>query len=236
MPGVKLILLPGLDGTGTLFGPLLGALAPSFEPEVVRYPPNTVLPPEALAALVRTRLPRQPEKWLLLGESFSGHIALALAAEAAVPPCGVVLVASFHRPPLTGVLAACARHAPAWMFARPPPRALVRTLLAGSDASEALVTLVTSTLSEVSAGVLADRVRQTARVDATAAARKLTLPVLYLQGSKDRLVSPRSAQWLARDLPQLQVEVIDGPHLLSQTRFEQMAARLETFAATCARG
>jgi hypothetical protein len=35
---MHLLLLPGMDGTGRLFGPLLRALQPTLSPVVVAYP------------------------------------------------------------------------------------------------------------------------------------------------------------------------------------------------------
>ena len=39
---VKLVLLPGMDGTGTLYEPLRAALAPSVDFHIVRYPTDQV--------------------------------------------------------------------------------------------------------------------------------------------------------------------------------------------------
>jgi len=36
----RLVLLPGMDGTGILFEPLLNVLPREWEPIVVRYPPD----------------------------------------------------------------------------------------------------------------------------------------------------------------------------------------------------
>ena len=35
---MRLVLLPGMDGTGRLFGPLLAALPPGIDGEPVAYP------------------------------------------------------------------------------------------------------------------------------------------------------------------------------------------------------
>lgn len=48
LPRLRLILLPGLDGSGVLFAPLLRHLPPDVEPVVVRYPPDRALGYEEL--------------------------------------------------------------------------------------------------------------------------------------------------------------------------------------------
>lgn len=53
MPITRLVLLPGMDGTGTLFEPLLDVLAAEWEPIVVRYPPDEALGYDALLEVVR---------------------------------------------------------------------------------------------------------------------------------------------------------------------------------------
>lgn len=85
----KLIILPGLHGTGTLHAEFLSALSGTFErSQVLAYPSDETLGYAELETLVRAELPGS-EPFVLLGESFSGPIALAIAAK---PPAG-------HYPP-----------------------------------------------------------------------------------------------------------------------------------------
>ena len=73
-----LVLLPGMDGTGDLFAPLLSALPPALRTIVVRYPCDR---PLAMPNWRRTRARApQDQPFVLLGESFSGPIAAAIAA------------------------------------------------------------------------------------------------------------------------------------------------------------
>ena len=53
MATTRLVLLPGMDGTGVLFEPLLEVLPCEFEPIVVRYPPDKALGYEALLDVVQ---------------------------------------------------------------------------------------------------------------------------------------------------------------------------------------
>jgi pimeloyl-ACP methyl ester carboxylesterase len=91
---VRLILMPGMDGTGELFAPLLHALGNSIESSVLRYPTAEPLGYSELLSRVRVELPKS-DSFVLLGESFSGPLALMVAAEAPTGLRGVILCASF---------------------------------------------------------------------------------------------------------------------------------------------
>src|SRR5207249_6130409 len=74
-----IILLPGMDGSGSLFEDFIASLPPDVEAMVVKYPPDRALDYAELEALARAALPIQGS-FLLVGESFSGPVAVALAA------------------------------------------------------------------------------------------------------------------------------------------------------------
>lgn len=61
----KLTLLPGLDGTGLLFQPLLDALGDSVRVQVIRYPLDQYLTVPELAMLVRQQVAFDSETVLL---------------------------------------------------------------------------------------------------------------------------------------------------------------------------
>jgi hypothetical protein len=61
-----LVLLPGLDGTGLLFQPLVEALSKDIEPIVVSYPDDIPLGYGELLPLVDGALPSRPQT--------SGHL------------------------------------------------------------------------------------------------------------------------------------------------------------------
>ena len=97
---MKLVLLPGLDGTGLLFEPLLEALPATLRRQVVTSPTDRKLTLHELADHVEGQLP-QDEDYVLLAESFSGLVALALVAEKQLQPRGLIFCASFATPPAT---------------------------------------------------------------------------------------------------------------------------------------
>ena len=127
---------------------------------------------------------------MLLGESFSGPIAAAIAA--APPPGlrGLILCATFLRNPrpelgyarfLTGLL-------PVSLL---PGVLLVRMLL-GPRADPGLRTQLLDAVSRVEDRVMRARLRAVIDVDAGPRMSGVTLPVLYLSARDDRVV-PRRA-------------------------------------------
>src|SRR4029453_15252743 len=98
----RVIVLPGLDGTGTLFGPLLRALTKDIRPTVITYPFDRILSLSEHAEWVSGQLPQ--EKSVLIAESFSGLVALTLLTETPSRFRSIIFVGSFAEPPRPFVL------------------------------------------------------------------------------------------------------------------------------------
>lgn len=214
---LSLVLLPGLDGTGELFAPFLEAWPDEIATRVVTYPPDRVVSRAELLARIRSTAAETPDH-VLVAESFSG--ALAIEHAAARPPGlrGLVLVASFARNPLPRGMRWAAYCARSWMLPWPPPDSWVRRLLLGSGAPEARLMELRAALRSVERAVIADRIRQLARVDVIDPLLRIAVPVLYLAGRRDRLVGPRGLRPIVRARPEVPIEVLDAPHLVLQTR------------------
>lgn len=231
MSRLPLVLLPGMDGTGRLFDPLLSALDPKLAPQVLSYPHGDMLDYQQLESLVRAQLPKEP--FVLLGESFSGPLAMSIAA---VPPPGLRALmlcctfASNPRPflgafqPLLGLLPL--RTGPTNAFNWPAKHALL-----GSFTTPALEALLEKALSQISPAVMADRLREIAKVNVSSKLAQIRVPVLYLQASRDRLVPAKAAAEIARSIPSMQMQTIEGPHCLLQASPQASAAAINSFCS-----
>lgn len=93
-----IVILPGMHGTGELFAEFIAALPRAVESIVVSYPPDRPLNYAELEKLVRASLPVE-RPYVLLGESFSGPIAVSIAASKPAGLRGLMLVGSFVRNP-----------------------------------------------------------------------------------------------------------------------------------------
>ena len=93
-----LVLLPGLDGTGQLFAGFVRVLGTGVETQVLSYPKEKPLGYQELEALARASLPTD-RAFVVLGESFSGPIAIRIAADPPSGLVGVILCGTFVRNP-----------------------------------------------------------------------------------------------------------------------------------------
>src|SRR5689334_8209434 len=93
-----LVLLPGLDGTGELFAAFVAALR-GHDVQIVDYPRDRAMSYAALEEFVREKLPGEVD-YFLLAESFSGPIAISVAASSPPHLRGLILCGSFAANPL----------------------------------------------------------------------------------------------------------------------------------------
>jgi pimeloyl-ACP methyl ester carboxylesterase len=93
-----LILLPGLDGTGILFRSFFEAIGARVDAQIVAYPADQSLGYAELETLVREALPRD-RPYVVLGESFSGPIAIRLGAKPPAGMAGLILCVTFAKNP-----------------------------------------------------------------------------------------------------------------------------------------
>ncbi len=225
---IRLILLPGLDGTGLLFGPLLHALSAEISITVIRYPGDQRLSYDELLGLVREQLPKD-EPYLLLGESFSGPLAIRLAAESPPGLRGLILVATFVRKPVLWLPQWIGPWIPEFPFRLIPVWVQLRTLAAGKSSPE-IRRLFKSALRQVSPRVLAFRVSAVLKVDVSETFRQITVPMLALAGRFDRTVPAHNLRLLQRLRSDIRVEMINSDHLVLQVEPDRAANIMIEFA------
>jgi pimeloyl-ACP methyl ester carboxylesterase len=209
----KLLLLPGLDGTGSLFAPFLSALPPRFEAEVARYAFDETSY-ETLCE--RVRLP--DGDFVIVAESFSGPLGVMVAA-ACARVTALVLVATFARNPTPLTLLGPLLN----VLPSPPPR-LAEAMMTNGAPLPALA----SVLREVPRQTLVRRLEAVRTCDVSDALRGLTIPRLLLRPERDRLVPRNAFDHLERaGVPG--VPIAEAPHLVLQTAPMACARVLETF-------
>lgn len=222
---MKLVLLPGMDGTGDLFEPITSALPPNIEPVVVSYPCDEELGYGALKGIARAAIPHA-EPYALLGESFSGPIAASLAAENTGELRALIFCCSFIENPSTA-LSIFSSAVPVVPTHSRLARA-GRNFLLGANSGD-IRDLAERSLAQVSPDVVRFRMSEIAAVDESANLRLVRVPTLYLRASDDRLVKPRSSERILEELPHTVVVEIDGPHLLLQSRPSECATAIAQF-------
>jgi pimeloyl-[acyl-carrier protein] methyl ester esterase len=226
----RLVLLPGMDGTGLLFDPLVEVLPRTLEPVIVSYPPNELLGYGELLDIVDRALP-QDTPFVLLGESFSGPLALMAAAARPRGLVAVVLCASFARSPMPWFPRALHALLRSPVFDLTPSLARSAVLL-GPNATPRVRALLRQALGLVESRVIAARARAILGVDVTRELAACPVPILYLRAAADRLVSVGSWRLVAACRPDAREVVLPGPHLLLQTHPVEAVAAIERFLAS----
>jgi pimeloyl-[acyl-carrier protein] methyl ester esterase len=223
---VALVLLPGMDGSGALFAAFIAALGDGITPLVLSYPTDQVLSYEGLADFARKQLPGgQP--YALLGESFSGPVAIALAAERPPGLTGLILCCTFARNPVP-----LFRHFSGLIPFLPVSSRLSGVavpFLLGRHATPALRQGLRDALDRVQPAVLRARMGAVLALDCATQLRNVTVPVLYLQAAQDRVVSRASGRYIVSLLPTVKVVALPGPHLLLQAKPVQAASAVRQF-------
>lgn len=223
---LSLVLLPGMDGTGTLFEDFAAAARAEFNPTIVTYPDDPSLGYAETEACARAALPRD-EAYLLLGESFSGPIAISIAASRPPGLRGLILCCTFARNPhrVLPLVTTILRPFPAIRV----PAFIQRRNLFGRFANERLRAQLRQLRTRVSAKTLKSRLEAIAAVDVSAALRRVTVPTLDLRAKHDRVVSRASGDHIRTILPTVDVADLDAPHLLLQAVPQAALAAIADF-------
>jgi pimeloyl-ACP methyl ester carboxylesterase len=223
---VTLVILPGMDGTGTLHDGVVAALGRDFQTTVAAYPSERALGYPELEAIVRALLP-QDRPYMLLGESFSGPIAISIAASGPPGLIGIVLACSFARNPRPAL--AALRPFLGILPLKRAPLGLLSACLLGQFTTAKLRAALKEALATVSAPALRARARAILDIEVTPLLPRIAVPVLYLRGTADRVVPSACSEAILRGVPNARIVDIDGPHFLLQTAPQAAAAAIKNF-------
>ncbi len=222
-----IVLLPGLDGTGTLFRPILPELDMVARTMVVRYPADEPLGYGELLELVLDALP-QDEPFYLLGESFSGPLAIRAAATRPQNLRGLILIATFARKPWPWVPAWIASLVRAPLFRVYPPFKALKALI-GNRGNADLHGLTREALAQFHPATLARRAREVLRVNVSADLRKCAVPVLYLAGERDPLIGKHNAREISQLTAAFTLRSLPCSHLVLQSEPRAAAQAIADF-------
>lgn len=215
---MKLVLLPGMDGTGVLFEPLLKQLG-SLNIEVIRLPDEGPQDYLSLAEYVASRLPDQEH--IVLAESFSGGIVEALLNKGCANLKGIIFAASFLSSP-SKVLSRLAAILPIKLLVAVPFFApyILKAFLLGKSASPEVVALFRVAIAQVPSVVLRLRLRQIATYRASNGV--FDVESLYICPEDDVLVRGKEDEF-RKTFPRIEVVNLAGPHFILQASPEACA-------------
>ncbi len=207
---VALLILPGLDGTEVLFRPFLAALPKWVRPTVMSYPAMGPTSYADLLTLVRAKMAGMPGPFYVLGSSFSGPLAVMLAAAEPSRVRALILAATFLRAPTASLkLLRFAVAGPLIWIVRVVRRLPLWTLRRRADPYRQAKAEI---WRRVSARCLAARLRAVAGVDVREMFGQGSGPVLCIAFSEDKVVPRRNAEEIARRRPGVKSITIPGDH------------------------
>lgn len=252
----RVVLLPGMDGTASL---LIDNFARSIcntgtgsadvsRIVLVDYPRDRHLSSEELADYVAesylARLADDERGYVLVAQSFSGHVALQLASRqqsetlTALPGSykGTVFVNCFCSLPMRWA-GPVLRALPESVFTRQPPAYLVARFFFGRSGSSDMMKAVQKVVQPVLASVMKSRLLLIVDEDSWHLWRDSSvLPrasAMFLFGSGDVLVGGTEHLELLRH-SRTDIEFVEfpgGPHLLLQTNGAECARLIDDFAS-----
>ena len=158
MSRCQMLLLPGLDGTGKLFAPLIDALPSFAEPRIVSYPNQPVKSYDELLEFVQNANPIN-DPFVLVAESFSGPLAIKFAAANTDKVDALILCATFVENPLPKLTVWLKGLVRPLLFRFTPPGFLLRYFLLEKNCPEALVDQLSDILKLLRPEVIASRIR-----------------------------------------------------------------------------
>ncbi len=213
-------LLPGLDGTGELFSPIIPFLENHFEIHVVRYTQERTF--DDYVGSAADQLP-QGCYVSLVAESFSGPIAISLLAKKERDFGASILSATFCKSPLP-LLSQISKHLPEIAFtSNPVSKAVLDLLVTGSDAIPEVKSKAKELLETVSPDQFQNRVNIVNEVDVTNDLKDIEVPLLYIQATRDKIVFKDSGTEIMKNAKDLQIEKVEGSHMILQTQPERCA-------------
>lgn len=209
---MRVLVLPGMDGTGELLTDFSESLSPEFVADVARYPDAPALGYDGLLEFVEPRIPRDQD-FVLVAESFSGPLAIHVAASRPSGLKGLVLCASFASSPRPWARP----FAPLLSLPLPkPPASWLVPWMMGPHATPGWNQRLQSTVASLPASTVRARLAEVLRVDARSLLDRIECPVLYLQATQDRLVPDRCWRDIASRVPQARRVRLEGPHFILQ--------------------
>ena len=209
---MKLVLLPGLDGTGLLFQPLLKTLPSDVDVVVISYPPNVLMGYKELVEYVDARLPE--EDYILVAESFAGPIAYQLAQRNSSYLQSVIFVATFLESPRPLLSKLSVLFSPSLI--RVMPDLMIKSFLLGFSANKDVLGLFKESLKRVSPKVLSFRLNELSKLSQNDEQRQ-NVSALYIQASNDNLVLKKSAEDFKKAFSRLEIFEVKGSHFILQT-------------------
>ncbi len=215
---MRKVLLPGMDGTGKLFDPLL----PFLDIEsttIISYPDTGKQDYDTLVEYVKSKLPN--EEFMLVAESFSGPIGVALAKSNIPNLKAIVFVATFLSTPRRSLLN-LANYLPIKASSKLPfAPAIIRQFMFGLGADKEIIGQFQKILDELPSETLKQRLLAIQSLSPSIG--NIDLPAVYIRAEEDKLVPFSKCLEFNALFRNFSIKTIKGPHFILQTNPQECA-------------
>ena len=210
---MKIILMPGLNGTEGLFKPFINKKPDYIEIVNVIYPTHEEMSYSELTQYVLKKLESIRDDFILVGESFSGPLALFVAQKNPKGLKGIVLVSTFISPPNLKI----GKYLP-WVlgFKLTKPLYKIRSVLSKSK-NMFFIEAISKELQKVSPHVLANRIKSVYSVNAHKALLQCHVPMVYFRGKYDIVVPKKNLVQMLMVRKDISVVEFPTQHFLLQS-------------------
>ncbi|WP_444897581.1 alpha/beta fold hydrolase [Microbulbifer sp. EKSA008] len=222
---MKVLLLPGLDGTGTLFSGLSKALPKQWTTETIclsKLPGDSYL--TQAQSIAKSFL---NEKTHIIAESYSGRIAYELSLLAPEKILSITFIASFISSP--SLLSKAAQLAPISLIDCPSLTKITLNFFGfNGKGSDILIDSTYNALLNTNRGKLKQRLHNIASISQPS--QRLEIPAVYIRPDRDRLVSKKAVIDISAIYINLNVIDIPGGHFIAQAHPNKVARIIMNFA------
>jgi len=221
-------MIPGLDGTGNLFEPLINTIHKTFQILVVKYPNETSSALVDIVHFIRSQIPADRQV-ILIAESFGGPIAIKLLADGLrVKAC--ILCATFSSAPRVRLL-----HLLKLLPIKILPKLYIPSIIAnrvflGKTSKLSTIKLLRKTIRSIEPRILESRINILSELDLLTELKLLPqIPFLFIQPTSDLLVPPESTNSFQEYLERIKFQKIEGGHFILQSNPEDCWVAINTF-------
>ncbi|MCO1335556.1 hypothetical protein MO867_14550 [Microbulbifer sp. OS29] len=209
---MKIVFLPGMDGTGFLFNELIQEVPREIDREVICLNEIQGVTYHQQAEHIAERI--GSSSVVVVAESYSGRIAYELCNILGTQVSEVIFIAGFVSCP--GKLAKLAAVLPEYAL-KPNllPNWLMKKLCFDGHGAIGLTEKVRHAIAQVQPSVLKQRLLNIAELEQPKH-HQLTKAV-YIRPTYDRLVAWEAIKILGNVYPQLNIESVEGGHFIAQT-------------------
>ena len=223
-----LVFMPGLDGTGLSFEPILPFLPADAKITIIRYPTDKLLSFEEAVECAAAQIPAHDPP-IVIAESFSGPVAIQMIGSGRVQAKALILCATFAKSPRPIVWRIISFLRLPLLIMPDMPKRFFKIVIGEDKLIADLLPLWKKVHADVPARVMNHRLKIINGVDVTKWLTELPVPCCYLQAVNDRVVPSSCVEDIKKCAPLLEVKRINAPHFILQAQPQACLDAIEEF-------